>query len=208
MKWFAPNEQIPANTWRLGVFAIPRSMTKGYSADQMSAHIVAASGQGAVSVAQNTLRKLNIEMEVLGEQADVWGGWVMNTWQGLTTATFINSSKLPAQFGIDTAEANVDNWLNSAVGGAVEDVSDPNPLIWATPGTKLASHTWYYAYATWIGSSISVSGLELRLDGAGLGLAQDNVQTYGIDGLLFAFSTENKTPTVLARAMPSMSTTR
>jgi hypothetical protein len=196
MKWFAPNEQIPPNVWRLGVFAIPQSMTKGYSEETLRAHIVASAGQGAISVADNTLRKLNIDMQVLGEPADVWGAWVMNTWAGLTTSIFINSSKLPAQFGVDTAEANVESWLNSAVGSAVEDVSDPNPLIWATPSTKLASHTWYYAYATWVGSAISVSGLEFRLAQAGLGVAQEQVQTIGLDGLLFAFSTETKTPTV------------
>jgi hypothetical protein len=196
MKWFAPDEQIPANIWRLAVFILPKSTTLGYSDEQIKAHIVSSAGRGAVSVAANTLRKLNIDFQWHGQPTDVWGAWVMNTWTGLTTSIFIGASSLPTQFGTDTAESNVEDWLNSAVGSTVEDVSDPNPLIWATPSTKLASHTWYYAYATWVGSAISVSGLELRLDKAGLGIAQDEVRAYGLDGLLFAFSTEGKTPTV------------
>lgn len=184
LSFLSPNVAIPVGEWRMGIFALNARVMEGHSEDYLVNSIAYWGSRAGLDVATNSMRPLNIDLQLGADPALPFGGWVRNTVPGRTAVDVFNLTNIPSMFSVQTAPGLIDTYLNNFQGEWAGGVVLADPRKWATSSSWLQIDVWYPAAAMWAASSPSADVLEERLNKIGCNLYRVKAPGVGETGVL------------------------
>jgi len=189
LTWLKNTSVIPAGSWRLFAFYIPRNLVtdEGWSDTTIKEHIRSSASRAGVALHKITV--MAVDSTANGTKWMTIGALGENRWYGLTPQELFNRMRIVNAVAGQAAGAEMEEMLDDL------DI-ETTPVILSTPESKLPANTWYAALVMWDDVAMSEKEMADALDSDGMTLYGGIAKTAGSNGKTIMLSTGDRARTV------------